>query len=227
MHIAPTGNTVDLGDGDDWAQLALGAFNSVDGGVGNDTIMLRLSTEDIIPDHPDQGTPAMANLVKGGAGHDVIDGRGGTVREVHQHARIFGEDGNDSIHGGRADDTLDGGDGADTIGGFLGDDLIFGGFGADTLKGGNGNDTLVGGDGERALPEDGWNGHAFRLTGSHRITDFDTGEDRLDLSRLPDDEVLEFLFGQGDGNDLAIRQGDGEILIEDQAEDDDYWVGFT
>ena len=68
-----------------------------------------------------------------------------------------------------------GGIGADTLNGGAGDDALAGDNGADTLIGGAGNDLLTGGNGADIF--------AFTNTsGFNRITDFGTGNDRIDLS---------------------------------------------
>ncbi|GGE54902.1 calcium-binding protein [Actibacterium pelagium] len=79
--------------------------------------------------------------------------------------------------GGTGGDTLTGGTGNDLIWGDAGDDVISGGMGDDILIGGEGSDTLTGGSGADTFvfSADG---------GADTVTDFDIGEDRLDLSRL-------------------------------------------
>ena len=89
--------------------------------------------------------------VIGTDGNDDI--RGGANVEWN---RLFGEDGDDYIHGGNGgQNVLDGGNGNDTIDGAATQDTIYGradndilngNGGADFLYGGAGNDTLDGGD---------------------------------------------------------------------------------
>jgi Ca2+-binding RTX toxin-like protein len=73
------------------------------------------------------------------------------------------------ITGNAGDNVIDGGDGNDTLVGGGGSDIITGGSGKDTMTGGSGNDLFVfhGGD-----------------IVSDRITDFASGQDRIDLSAL-------------------------------------------
>jgi len=90
--------------------------------------------------------------VIGTDGNDDI--RGGANTEWN---RLFGEDGDDYIHGGNGgQNTLDGGNGNDTIDGAVTQDTIYGradndiingNDGSDFLYGGTGNDTIDGGDG--------------------------------------------------------------------------------
>jgi hypothetical protein len=126
--------TVDLGDGDDQAGVAVPA--TVDGGPGNDVIAAAPTIATYNPAGPfilapDVGPPFAANF-KGGPGNDtLIGGSGG--------AYLDGQDGNDALIGGPDADTLIGGAGQDTLSG---------GAGGDDLTGGPGNDRLVGGAGE-------------------------------------------------------------------------------
>jgi len=62
----------------------------------------------------------LANVISGGDGDDMIDGRIGS-----------------------ASDTIDGGRGNDTLFGGVGNDLLTGGIGNDSINGGNGIDTVV------------------------------------------------------------------------------------
>lgn len=86
------------------------------------------------------GTPTIANTsridVFGHDGDDQIslDESQGAMPA----ARLFGEDGNDTLTGGSGGDVIDGG---------TGNDSLFGKGGADTLAGGDGSDSLTGGDG--------------------------------------------------------------------------------
>lgn len=91
---------------------------------------------------------------------------------------LFGERGADLLKGGSGDDLLYGGTGRDTLSGGAGDDVLDGGTGDDVLDGGIGHNTLTGGEGADTF-------RFARLTGElDRITDFDIGLDRIDLSAL-------------------------------------------
>jgi Ca2+-binding RTX toxin-like protein len=59
---------------------------------------------------------------------------------------IFGDDGNDTIHGSEGPDHIEGGAGDDVIYGFGGSDTIIGGPGDDTLNGGDDDDIIIGGE---------------------------------------------------------------------------------
>jgi Ca2+-binding RTX toxin-like protein len=83
-----------------------------------------------------------ANTLRGGAGPDVLDGRGG-------NDSLFGLAGDDRLLGGLGNDRLFGGPGRDTLLGGLANDRLVGGLGPDTLSGGAGNDRLESRDGVR------------------------------------------------------------------------------
>lgn len=117
-------------------------------------------------------------------------------------------------------DTLNGRGGNDTLSGLAGDDVLVGGSGADTLLGGAGNDALRGDGGNDIL--NGGAG-ADRMTGGAGgdrfvfsamedfgtlalgdvITDFRSGQDKLDLSAIDADggadggQAFSFLANEG------------------------------
>ncbi|MGH6737144.1 MAG: calcium-binding protein [Methyloceanibacter sp.] len=95
-----------------------------------------------------------------GAGNDVFNGKSGKFPVV-----VFGEEGNDTLIGGRGKDQLDGG--ADN-------DLIRGGRGKDLLTGGNDSDLFD------------FNTIKDSLKGGKRdkILDFTRGEDDIDLKGI-------------------------------------------
>lgn len=105
---------------------------------------------------------AGADRLRGGAGADTLFGGEGDDRLVGQDGDdvLLGGAGEDALRGGDGDDVLDGGDGADTLNGGAGFDVISGGFGADVFV-------------------------LQRQPGTHdRITDFELGTDRFDLSAI-------------------------------------------
>ena len=89
------------------------------------------------------------------------------VLDLSQLGQVLaGGAGQDSLTGGTGNDLLVGGAGNDVLAGSQGDDVLVDGAGADTLSGGAGRDLFV-------LVMDGQ---------TDRITDFQVGIDRLDLS---------------------------------------------
>lgn len=140
-----------------------------------------------------------ANALVGTDGNDYLYGYGG-------NDTLLGGAGADNLYGGAGDDELDGGDGNDTLQGHEGNDTLLGGNGDDTLYGQEGNDTVDGGAGNDVL---GWGGYGSDVltggSGSDRfftgpwawddqqvgevlIRDFESGVDKLDLTRLDADE---------------------------------------
>jgi Ca2+-binding RTX toxin-like protein len=108
-----------------------------------------------------------------------------------------------TIEGGDAvDDTLVGTDSADLVQGLGGNDELYGAGGDDRLEGGAGDDTLTGGAGADTF---------VASQGNDIISDFVIGEDRLDLSLVPQDAVYEIKDEDGkaklvitvDGNDYG------------------------
>ena len=105
---------------------------------------------------------------------------------------------NDSIMGGAGADELNAGAGNDLISGGLGADILFGNTGADRLIGGGGDDRMGGGTGADVFVFGG-------IFGDDRISDFQNGIDRLDLTgayRITDA-----------GNDTLIVQGEHSIRL--------------
>ena len=179
-------------DGDDWLAGNLGR-DTLFGGDGNDRA------------HGGKDD----DWVVGELGHDTILGEqgndtliGGTdnnandpIRDLNGADLLFGNGGDDWMDGNEANDTLTGGDGNDSIHGGQGNDLLFGEAGhdwlwgdkgEDTLCGGTGNDTLVGGLGNNTL-QGGDGNDTFILstdTGFHLISDFQTGQDQLQVEGI-------------------------------------------
>src|SRR5205085_1709197 len=93
------------------------------------------------------GIFAAANVPRivafGLAGNDTIIVSGA----LSQSATLFGDNGNDSLFGGRGSDQLAGGSGNDQLFGGAGADELCGDDGNDKLYGGPGRDLLIGGNG--------------------------------------------------------------------------------
>jgi Ca2+-binding RTX toxin-like protein len=100
------------------------------------------------------------------------------------------------INGTIAEDLIMGGAGNDSLSGFADDDFIIGGAGNDTLSDGFGNDVMSGGSGADVF--------VLSLDGaSDRISDFETGIDRIDVSS----------WGISGFGDLAISSGSRDSTI--------------
>ena len=112
---------------------------------------------------------------EGGGGNDWFGAgdRGVTLPSNVFPARV-------EIDAGAGDDTIYGGFAEDTFEGGAGNDLIDGGRYRDWISGGAGNDTLTGGaDADRFVL-----GSLVGTGGHDVITDFQIGEDQLDVSRI-------------------------------------------
>jgi hypothetical protein len=118
-----------------------------------------------------QGTSANENFYAY-AGNDVVHGGGGNDQLMGHEGddSLYGDDGNDTLFGQEGNDFLYGGAGSDT--------LWWGGFGHDELDGGTGSDIFVGAAWE-------WTN---QQVGTVLITDFQTGIDKLDLTRFDANE---------------------------------------
>ena len=171
------------------------------------------------------------NVLKGGAGNDVLYARTGSRLEggggndnlrVDDGAnRLFGNAGNDTLIGGFGKDTLKGGGGADDLlargarEAGQGGDILDGQAGGDTLTGGTGRDTMKGGTGADSfvfvfVGDDG--ARSPISVGRDLIRDFDPAEgDRIELigfdGRLRDATE----FGRN-GATIAV-EGQGQIEI--------------
>lgn len=84
--------------------------------------------------------------------------------DIDDHLHVTGTTGND---------TIEGGDSADSVAGGDGDDVLIGNWNADTLAGGNGADQFQ----YTSTDDSRWDGYDL-------ITDFASGTDLIDLSRI-------------------------------------------
>lgn len=91
-----------------------------------------------------------ADTISGGAGDDIIGGKGGADVLAGETGddTIFGGAGNDSLTGDAGNDVIWAGADVDTVDGGTGNDILGGGAGADTILGGEGDDIIYAGAGE-------------------------------------------------------------------------------
>lgn len=146
---------------------------------------------------------------RGGSGDDVITGNfiNNVLEGRAGNDRVGAGSGDDRLYGGTGNDSLRGADGVDTLWGGGGKDRLEGGIGADFLSGGSGDDILyLGIDQDRDLVVAGQ---------GDRIYQFDSGEDKIDLSAYDPDRVW---FG---------KQGGGWVVAVDYDNDKSIEIEFT
>ena len=120
------------------------------------------------------------DLMLGGQGNDIIRGGLGTDR-------LYGGKKSDTLDGGRGNDLLVGDTGNDTLLGQKGNDKLYGGAQRDRLSGGGGRDLLVGGRKADILTGGGGRdvfAYSSIRDAGDRITDFQVGRDKIDISKL-------------------------------------------
>ncbi|HEV2565836.1 MAG TPA: calcium-binding protein [Microvirga sp.] len=156
-----------------------------------------------------------SDTVYGKAGDDVI------VTSGNGFDRLYGDEGNDELHGGSSgnlfhggsgDDHAYGGNGGDKINGDSGNDFLHGGDGVDKVSGGFGNDTVIGGNGTDELVG-GFGEDAFRFDRLDGSVDLVS-----DFNYVPD---VDGALDQGDHFELslsaftALSGSPGETLSDD------------
>jgi Ca2+-binding RTX toxin-like protein len=211
----------------DWFMLSKQA-DSFDGGVGMD-VLFGFEGDDSLNGGAD------ADVIDGGEDNDLITGGAG-------NDTLSGGEGDDTVQGGDDDDILYGGAGNDLVEGGAGQDHLSGDEGEDTLDGGAGDGDVVDYSNAGLTSVVSIDGVVVDLaagTASDPFGDTDTiagieevrgtaladvisGADTDD--RLAGDDGADTLSG-GAGNDslnggagadlFVVRQGDGQIQIED------------
>ncbi|NKD78126.1 hypothetical protein HEQ60_10185, partial [Haematospirillum sp. H1815] len=161
----------------------------------------------------------MDDHLDGGDGDDRLYGEGGddTLEGEAGNDTLEGGDGNDNLKGGSGDDLLQGEKGNDVLEGGTGHDTLEGGAGSDALDGGDGDDVLRGGEGADTLTggagSDRFVYNTVSETTGDRITDFTSGEDRLDMSALGS-----FAFSKEGPQARSLwvqTQGNGQLVLGD------------
>jgi Ca2+-binding RTX toxin-like protein len=171
--------------------------------------------------------------LNGRGGDDVVDGNsgdddlfGGSGDDI-----LRGEEGDDAIWAGSGDDIASGGLGNDVIRAGSGDDTVQGGEGNDRLYGGSGDDILVTGAGDKNVATGGCGADIF-VFGSelangrqerHRLTDFETGVDAIDLGGFEIEQIHSrsdsVVLWVGPDLDRIAVEGVTEISLIDFVED--------
>ena len=179
--------------GNDTASFFAGYRDQFDAGSGNaDKLIVDYSALDT--DSGMGSNSSIDNDNGGNRGAFYVDGNQVSYTGV-EILDITGTKNNDSLVGGSGADTLNGGDGRDSLYGNAGNDKLFGGDAGDRLEGGDGNDQLTGGSGSDVLVGGAGrdtfifaNGDSTAgLSYVDQITDFATGVDIIDLTRIDAD----------------------------------------
>lgn len=161
---------------------------SIDGGDGNDSILLSSQVT----------APAVIN---GGDGDDAITGGSGS--DV-----LLGGAGDDALYGSNGNDGFDGGAGDDLVQGGNGRDVLVGGDDADTIAGNNGDDLLIAGiysGGDLVDLVAVWNGGGSYAT---RVSILQTGLLNGTVANDQDDDLLT----GNNGTDLFVTDSGDWVL---------------
>jgi len=209
-------------NGDTDADITLGDTEDfvVNGGGGNDTVVVKLATA---------GT-----LVYGGPGNDRLTGGVETEGLYGDNGKdvLTGGDGNDTLEGGDGNDRLTGGYGNDTLWPENGDDVVSGGGGRDSIEfdpSADGADMVSGGTGSDTA---GFEGRSSSVTatlddvaddgapgeGDNIASDIENVNAGSGADTLVGNDADNYLNG-GDGPD-SITGGDGDDQLSDGAGDD-------
>ena len=180
------------------------------GSSGND-VMVGLDGADIFVGG------AGADQIEGGAGRDTVTYAGAPVGVVARLDGIAGSDGDvlteienltgsnlaDRLFGDGAANVLRGGSGADRLRGGAGNDRLFGGTGADALNGEGGADVFVFNAGDSGTG-----------AAADRILGFETGLDRIDLTRLGDLTLASGAVFSGLAGEVRLRPQGATVWVE-------------
>ena len=200
----------------------------VDGREGNDALFIDGSAGGVVLGRKGSDLINARNVtgkvkIYGGDGGDDIT----IFCTKNSKGFAYGEDGNDTLRGGKKDDNLDGGGGKDKLFGESGDDQLWGGSKDDKVNGGDGNDILYGQNGDDVLK--GGKGKDYFKPGSG--DDTMTGGKGRDVFELSGgrDIVTDFDFASGEiirlnksqyGRDLRITQQGDDVRIRGDEEID-------
>jgi Ca2+-binding RTX toxin-like protein len=167
-------DTLRLGSGDDVITGGMGN-DTLDGGAGTDTAVYESFFGDAVLSFA--GGTVTVNASLWGEGVDTLT----NIEQIQFIDGLYivgsafnGTAGADTISGSANGEILTGLDGADILNGLGGDDILLGGRGADTLTGGAGADIF------RYLDVL----DSVAAYGIDTITDFQSGIDKIDLSRV-------------------------------------------
>lgn len=141
---------------------------------------------------------------KGSDFDDVING----ITVGSPNDRIYGYNGNDTIHGNLGDDNIEGGNGNDTLYGDEGNDIIVDNGGTNHIYGGAGNDDLIG------------SGFVYGGEGNDKVRGYyyfndyiDGGEGNDTLGGEAGNDTLIFSSGIDEIKDLGLATDLSDMLV--------------
>ncbi len=220
------------GEGDD--QLEGGVGNDVlDGGAGADILMGGLGTDTASYDSASAGV----QIDLAGALTWTGDAAGDTYDSIEM---IEGSRYTDRLLGDNEDNNFNGGNSSDRVFGRMGNDVLNGGRGVDAIYGNNGADVMTGGSVAGQMDRFIYFGATDTGVGAGNrdiITDFTSGEDRIEISRIDADVTVglvqdfnfiadaafsntagELRYEQIDGNTIVMADRDGDGMADFEIE---------
>lgn len=223
-------------DGDD-SLIGADTADSLFGLEGDDTLM-GMDGDDVL------NGGAGADFIDGGSGEDTVSYEGATrsvrvdlqndalmyndaVGDTFANVEVF-QTGNtvDQLRGDGNDNAFHTGGLSDRLYGRAGDDLLFGETGADAFYGGMGADIMTGGDDAGRRDRFIYFNEVESGVGAGSrdvITDFVSGEDRIEISRFDADvtvggkQAFTFIGGtafSGVAGELGFRQEAGNTIVQ-------------
>ncbi len=224
--IGRNNDRIFLSEGDDVINPGLGSDDYVNGGAGQDLMILNYSTLD-------SGTGVVMNASRydyggevssyGSARRNVSTSNSNALDYIYwdeiDRFQVTGSSKNDSLggwdnadlfRGGGGSDSIWGGGGNDTLYGEASVDYLYGGLGDDTLDGGVDNDILYGERGNDTLLSGDGNDKLYGGLGNDRLTG-GGGNDRFAFDRPNEgvDTIVDFVKGVDKIQILASDFGSG------------------
>ncbi|MFZ4411429.1 MAG: calcium-binding protein, partial [Paracraurococcus sp.] len=155
--------------------------NTIDGGFGNDTLVVQLAPGKSMPSFMVQTDAFFHTYNVFSSGLKISNFESVVFQQTLASggAKLVGIEGNDLLSSSAGADSLIGGGGSDTLRGSGGNDTLLGGAGEDSIdagsdndriNGGLGNDTLQAGSGNDTLADEGGNDSIDGGDGNDRLT---------------------------------------------------------
>lgn len=236
VTVTSTYNYLYGADGNDYLNTDRPGVDVIEGGRGNDALVISLSYG-IGHLYGGDGNDELVggflgDFLEGGIGNDFVEGNSGS--DI-----LYGDDGADRLGGDTGDDTIYGGDGNDAEGvsfivgpnnseriaglyGSEGNDFLDGGNGNDLLSGGDGNDVLIGATGNDTLIGGSGNDLIFSILRAGPVADSPVAASTGN-GGFGDDTLIangKDTMSGGEGNDLLYAiTGSATIFYGDNGND--------